>query len=347
MPVISFMPYFPNRIVNETYGAFTIWNWDNHKADYVSDLRMRDYLDKYFSIYKKPNGETEDRIAVISTTQEGALPEKLDGIKQRVGRFAESAMLAHLVTLPADSTGGLFATSSDNFVVLFQPFDIASEAVAIQSGSYVKTQWTAGNFAGLHFATPQYIPNPGVGVGDETLLIHLAGLCSNNSNEVERIFRSLYWVRSAFTNTDGHPYEARIVAMATAFEILLDVPEKEKGRHFSQSLNALLPPNKLPHSQKMLGAARNKKTVNDNDVGWWCRDFYDLRSSIVHGDEIQNANYFTNDVEKLRIALYLFIECVWGMLRKIDNAIEFDGLAFWIRADKWMNPLKLEHEAFY
>lgn len=344
MPVISFMPYFPDRTVNESYGDFTIWNWENHKANYVADPKMREYLDKYFAIYTKPNGETENRIAVISTAQEGALPEKLDGIKQRVGRLAESAMLAYLATLPVDSNGGLFAASSDNFAVMFQPFDIGSETVAIQSGSYIKTLWAAGSFSRLRFVTSQHIPDPGAGLGDKTLLTHLAGLSQNLSNEVERLFRSLYSVRSAFGNADDHPYEARIVSMATAFEILLNIPDgKGKGRYFSESLNALLPPNKLPRSSRLLG----KTMVDDNEVGWWCRDFYDLRSKIVHGNEIGSTEYLTNGVEKLRIALYLFVECVWGTLTKADKAIAFDYLSFWIRADRWLNALNLAREAFY
>jgi hypothetical protein len=195
--------------------------------------------------------------------------------------------------------------------------------------------------------TPHYIPDPGAGVGDKKLLGDLAKLCSNKSSEAERIFRSLYWVRSAFANADDHPYEARIVSMATAFEILLDIPEREKGRYFSELLNTLLPPNKLPRSEKMLGMGRKKKAVDDNDVGWWCRDFYDLRSRIVHGDEIPQADYFANGIEKLRIALYLFVECICGMLPKIDDSNEFDGLLFWIRATKWIDALKLGHEYFY
>jgi hypothetical protein len=111
MPVISFMPYFPDRMVNEKYGDFTIWNWESHKGQYITDPSMRAYLDKYFGIYETPEGAKENRIAIVSTGQGGALPEKLDGIKQQVGRLAEAAMLAHLTLLPSGSEGGLFATS--------------------------------------------------------------------------------------------------------------------------------------------------------------------------------------------------------------------------------------------
>jgi len=169
-----------------------------------------------------------------------------------------------------------------------------------------------------------------------------------DTDEVERIFRALDWLRFAFTNVDEHPYEARLVSMATAFEILLDIPDEQKAEHFSKLLNALLPPNSLPVTSRLVDRGKKgKKKVEDNQVGWWCRHLYELRSKIVHGDKVQRTDYFTNGVDDLKIALYLFVECIWGMLKRLGSVTDSDGLSFWFRAGTWIDILQLPHSAFY
>ena len=38
---MSFMPYFPNREVNERYRDLMIWNWEKYKAHYVTDVMIQ------------------------------------------------------------------------------------------------------------------------------------------------------------------------------------------------------------------------------------------------------------------------------------------------------------------
>lgn len=348
MPVISFMPYFPDRQVNETFGDFTIWNWQNYKTRYITDLATLRYLDAYFHIFRRPDNKPEDRIAVVSTTPDGILSEEPEALKWKIGRFAAAAMLAHLAQLPADRNAGMFASSSDNFLALMQPFNLSSTAIALQFGSYFRADWAASGFERLHFITPQYVPDPGAGLRDDELWGYLAILCSMDSDEIRRVFRALDWVRFAFTNFTEHPYEARIISMATAYEILLDMPEEQKAEHFSKLLNGLLPQNRLPVSRKLVDRGKKgKKVIDDNAVGWWCRHFYELRSRIIHGDKVQLLECFTDGADDLKVALDLFVECIWGLRGKLGIVTEIDDLGFWIRREKWINALKLPRDAFY
>ena len=88
--------------------------------------------------------------------------------------------------------------------------------------------------------------------------------------------------------------------------------------------------------------------VSDNEVGWWCRGFYDFRSRIVHGEEIRPEDFRnTRGVEHLRIGLSIFEECIrglfeeLGMIREEERAMEF----FW--HSHWREQLGLPDNVWY
>lgn len=337
------MPYFPNSSIDEQFGLFRLWNWYQYKDKYAKDKGALPLLNQYFSIYKKKGSELEERIAIIEYEHADPLSTELS---KEIGRFANAAMFSYLVAIPLTSNDGFFASSSDNFIAFRHAFD-SLLSVSLTFGSYVRTE-QAGSLDYLIFMTPQHVPDQSYGVGDHRILRQMVQLCEKDDLDTERLFRSLPWVGFAFSNAPGHLYESRIVAMTTAFEILLDMPEENKTHEFSERIRALLIPNKLPLSTRTrLTKAGNTKSETDDAVGWWCREFYGLRSKIVHGDQLQPTDYKTNDAENLRIALHLFRECVEGILVKLGimTATEREQ-QFWL-SQQWIDALNLPHGAFY
>jgi hypothetical protein len=164
------------------------------------------------------------------------------------------------------------------------------------------------------------------------MLTSLMSLCSDNSEPVMRLFRGLEWLKLTFMNYEGFQLEARPVAMCSAFETLLDFPERGKASYFAAKVNELLPPNHMPKTARQLG----KKMVDDTPVGWWCREFYDLRSRIVHGEQIQTTSWRNAlGAEQLLLSLRIFGECVWGLLvewgriPRDERMIEFMWRSHW------------------
>jgi hypothetical protein len=230
MNSISFMPYFPDPEVDETFGDFRLWNWLKWKTKYVSDPSLIAFLDPYFAIYKRADGKQEDRIAIVENTASGVPVGTLTLPPPELGRFTASAMLAHLALLPVDPHNALFVSSPDSFIAFYQPFDVNTPGgVSLEFGSYFKMHWAAADLKTLSFVTPQYILDPTPAVRDDSLLANLAKACGVINPELDRLFRSLDWVRFAFNNAPEYPFPARIVAMTTAFEILLDLPDEKKG----------------------------------------------------------------------------------------------------------------------
>jgi hypothetical protein len=184
------------------------------------------------------------------------------------------------------------------------------------------------------------MPDPTGCRHDGALLEHLAKIATEEGPVTQRIFRSLDWIRFAFSNFTELPYQARVVALVTAFEILLVLPQEGKGRHFSEAVNKLLPRNKLPTTQRTIGS----KEVVDNAVGWWCRDFYALHSKIVHGGPLHRNDFYSNEAEHLRIGLSLMGDCIVGLL-----ADRYTDLQRGLRVcqSDWLRWLGLSRDAWY
>jgi hypothetical protein len=96
-------------------------------------------------------------------------------------------------------------------------------------------------------------------------------------------------------------------------------------------VNRLLPPNKLPR------LTRPRFKFDDTEVGWWCRDFYDLRNRITHGARIHTTDLdATNGQEHLRIALSLFEECIYGLLVEWELLMEDDRMMEFMWRSHWI-----------
>jgi len=329
MPIVSFMPYFPDQRVDLSIAGFNVWNWWLHRERLISSTSIRAYLDRYFGLYRRTNGDGEQRIAIISREGLPTFPEEAQFAEREIGRFASALMASHLFELPVDRDIAWAICSSDNFTALYQAFNPASgdPAIAFTFGSYIRTMVT-GSWGHLTFTTPQFMPDLGPCRPQKAILSNLAALCSDVRDPANRLFRSLEWLRLAFANYEGLQPPVRIVAMCTAFETLLDFPDHEKGRHFAEAVNGYLPRNSLPRTTRALGPRR--VAVSDSEVGWWCRDFYDFRSRIVHGEEIRPEEFRSpRGVEQLRIALSIFEECIrglfveLGMMREEERGMEF------------------------
>lgn len=342
------MPWYPDPRVNKTVGGFHIWNWWQYRDQMVANANVRGYLDRYFSLFVQANSDRELRIAVISRVDRPCIPEAHDFSEKVFSHFVFAVMACHLFDLPYQPVGGWMACSSDNFAAFHKEFDPMNKTQlpSFLYGSYVKTT-VVGSWEHLRFTTPQYMPGPSPSPCEDDLLARLSTLCVGESEQTERLFRSLGWINLAFANYDGLRPDVRIVAMVTAFEILLDFPGEEKGRYFAETMNQLLPPNTLPTTTKPWG--RRGTPVTDNDVGWWCREFYDLRSKIVHGEVIRREDgyYQSTGVEHLRIGLSIFEEGIRGLLVRMGRMTEDDRRKrFWARPT-WREQLGLPNNVWY
>jgi len=344
MPIVSFMPFFPDERVDHVVGDFRVWNWATHRGR--ADDASGTYLERYFNLFVTSDGAPERRIAILSEANGNLFPDEAAFRGQEILRLAAALMACFLFRFPTGQDAGWAACSSDNFATFHQPFDAAGQnpGVGFEFGSYVRVR-VVGSWEHMRFATPQYIPRPTGCEFNNDMLNRLAGLFASQDLGTERIFRSFDWLRPAFANYDLE-YRSRVIAMATAFEILLGLPDHQKAAFFANRVNELLPPNCLPTSARPWGP-RNVQTT-DNEVGWWCRTFYDLRSRIVHGDAVPVTDFhFSPGVEHLQIALSLFEECVRGLLIEMGRMREAEREQYLLFEHPWRDKLGLPGNVWY
>jgi hypothetical protein len=122
MPIVSFMPYYPDKEVDRATAKFHVWNWWCHREKRVPDPSVRAYLDKYFALYRRADGGVEQRIAIISPGDVGTFPEEAEFAGRQISRFAKVVMASHLFELPVENNDGRAICTSDNFVALCQEF---------------------------------------------------------------------------------------------------------------------------------------------------------------------------------------------------------------------------------
>lgn len=337
---VSFIPYFPDEGINELIGEFRLWNWYRYSEQIVSDGKVWGWLSRYFGLYKTATGKAESRIAVVSPANGDLFPADQDLFKQ--SRFNNALMACYLFNLPLAQDWPVCL--ADNFTGLNQPFDEEQNdlTIAFKFGSYAQVAQT-GSWDYLRFATPQFVPDMGQCKPVNRLLGLLVGLCLDKSENTNRLFRSLEWLRMAFLNYENVPYDVRVVAMCSAFESLLDFPDFGKSEHFSKTVNGLLPANKIPTSSRQVG----KKILADTVVGWWCRDFYALRSKVVHGEEIDAREWqYATGAEHLKIAINIFEECLWGLVTNWGLLAPGERMEEFVWRSNWRDLLGVQMSAF-
>jgi hypothetical protein len=88
MPIISFMPYYPDETVDRTTANFRLWNWWGHREKRVPDLATHIYLDKYFALYRRADGGVERRVAILSPANLCSFSEQEQFTGRQINRFA-------------------------------------------------------------------------------------------------------------------------------------------------------------------------------------------------------------------------------------------------------------------
>ena len=129
---------------------------------------------------------------------------------------------------------------------------------------------------------------------------------------VERVWRSLELFRLAHLDEAHQTDDAKVVAMATAFESFFGLPDRGKQGEFAGKVGQLIPDGEMQHG---IRKTLKGKTINLSVPGCWAWDFYDLRSRLVHGDSVLPAAFTDpSGYPHLVVADLVFREC---MLREL------------------------------
>jgi len=128
----------------------------------------------------------------------------------------------------------------------------------------------------------------------------------------ERLFRSLEWFRFAHTESTTVSWLHKVVMMSTAFEILLQFPNRDQKMYFAQQIDKRL---RLKDSIVAKRADAKGKEYEGCLAAWWAWDFYHLRGRIVHGNAVTAQDQQYKDwISHLNVADLVLLELVKKLL---------------------------------
>ncbi len=280
------------------------------RLDSIPEPVVREYLRRYFPRYTDVDGMPVGAIALA--THRGKVgfgrhtPEEKQALQRAVTALAIAFMVeAWRVELCHEHLMGV--PSADSFQLIFQHFAAGSNFVAVDAGRSTQV-WCLDE---MSFTRPWSALRVW-GQPDRYALEGLGSLLDKPdvapSEFVERVWRSLEWFRLAHLDEANQTDDAKVVAMATAFESFFGLPDRGKQAEFAERVGRLVRDDEMQHGSRQ---AFKGKTINLSLAGCWAWDFYDLRSRLVHGNAVL-PGAFTDALgfPHLGVADLVFRECV-------------------------------------
>ena len=271
---------------------------------------VREYLGRYFPRYVEVDGEPIRVIVVARHTGVTGLryhtpPERLD--LTRAASALSLSGITEALTVRIVHHNEVPVPSADSFQLIFQRFTAGSRFVAVTAGRSHHV-WPLDK---VTFTRP-WAASSVFGGADRHLLEALGTLLLTPGRFapefVQRVWHSVEWFRLAHLDGADQTDEAKLVAMATAFESLFGLAISSKQEAFAKRVESRVTDAEMDCDVRV---KRNGKAINLSLAGCWAWDFYELRSRLVHGDAIPAHAFNTaHGTPHLVVADLAFRECL-------------------------------------
>jgi len=286
----------------------------NKAFEKIEDSSIKEHLTKIFKSYVDHQGKPVESIllCIYSNIDFHYLTEE----EYNILRNAVNVLVFCTIT-PATKRAvcvdnfSIGPPSTEIFQVITQNFQPGIDHITVQAGSSISGGWEIGE---ITFSKPWAIGGS-FGTPDKELV---QGFCkvfdAKFSGDVcERFFRSLEWFRMSHVENSEVSILSKIVMMATAFEILLQVPNiSNKKQWIAEEIEK-----RISNSDFLMETRTDPKGYDYtySKVAWWSWDFYKIRNSIVHGDYVKPEciQYYAPGIKWLThliVADLVFWECV-------------------------------------
>lgn len=295
-------------------GPVTFWPLSSLTAKQVPDEALLSHLHRYFRCYVDHRGKPVDTITLCS---HGSLDfRQLTPVEREHVRAAVDALTISVIG-PATQTGvcmennSMAPPSADRYQLVGQNLTPVNGSITVQAGNTLSGGYKISE---ISFPKPWSMGGPCPKTDSKWLAAFDRLFAIQDHVEAKnRLFRSLQWFRMAHIESDDVSELSRIVMMATAFEILLAIPQgSNKKEKMADEIEK-----RCGRSDSLQETRQDKKGEDHTraKIGWWAWDFYELRNRIVHGNEIQanellypapNMDWITHRI----VAALVFWECI-------------------------------------
>jgi len=317
---VAFMPYLPVEIGFEI-GDYKIWSFYDHDNDLIENHTIKEQLKNYFSRYFEFKFDRNSRIHEESLTKIYIISPK-DFI---IGRdvFSPSQMndiksISHIMAFSSIFETGFGAASSDPFVVYIQSIKKGQEGLRVWHKYFT-------NYRLFKILKPLHIDSPIMPYRNSKLSISLAKSIKTRdaNNTIKRILRSVELIFHTKTFGEMITDEHRLLTLVMAFEVLLNFENKKQFVETLEEYIIEYEPIKSTRTINLPG--RGEIEVEKSKTCWWAYDLYDLRSQIIHGEDVDwKIDEYGNIWTRIEFAGCLF-KRLYKIFLKENNLWEEDS----------------------
>ena len=251
----------------------------------ILDVPTRKHLRRYFRSYVDHEGRAAKTIAICSHGPRGLrllCDDERWNIRAAVDALAFSCICPATIAAVNVRNNSVGPPSAELFQLVGTTVVPGDDNLAVSAGSGLHGGWMLGE---ISFAMP-WSTGGGIAIPNQRVVEALSKLllCDPGGSARERIMRSLEWFRFAHIDSEEVSCLSRIVMMATAFEILLEVPScADKSDWIANEVAGRCATDDSIFDTAYEG--RRGPTARPG-VARWAYGFYKIRNEIVHGDEV-------------------------------------------------------------
>lgn len=295
-------------------GPVIFWPFTAMAANKIKEPSVREQLQRYFGCYVDHHGRPVSTVTICSygTVNFRKLRRtQANAVRAAVDALIYSVVSPNVKVAVSANNRSMGPPSADRYQLLAQNLISGDDHIAVRAGNLVSGGWKIGE---LVFPQPWHLGGA-FGAPDGELIEGWGKLFATSfpSEIRERLFRSLEWFRLSHTESDEVSVLSKIVMMATAFEILLQIPNvPNKKKWIAEDVVKRCA---TPKSLKATRHDKKGKPCTYPKIAWWAWDFYELRNKIVHGDVVppKLLRYQTSKrkwLTHLIVADIVFSECI-------------------------------------
>ncbi len=289
---ISLLPWL--ELVDIQIGNAIFWKYD---TSVISDGDTKAYLDEYVRCYVDKHQKPVKTLSIASYKYKNYF-EPLTAEEYQELNFARNILCFLCVgeqsrIALANKNSSIGPPSSDIFDMVSQNFIPGTKDIAVKSGSMTSGGWTLDE---IHFQEPWSTGGFFKNLNRHVLeAINKLLTLPEHEDFKNRLLRSSEWFRLAHLENGSISPFFRAVMMATAFEIIFDIPNvRDKAGFLSDKIDETIARDSFIQATRQYGK-NNEKSKTRSVAAWWGWDFYKLRNSVVHGDNIPMSDLIYSD----------------------------------------------------
>ena len=306
--------YLPWADLDEGFGVgpVSFWPFYAKAEEKIPDAQMRADLTRFFETFVDNVGKPVETVLACSVGNveyRRFTPEEGRAIGEAVDCLAFAAIATGTKNGVCANNNSMAPPSADRFDLVARWVSPAHDGLVLKTENSTQ-YWSHGEYK-----ITQPVSRGGSFCGSYASLLEGLGrvFAADFPADVrERLFRALEWFRFAHTESTAVSWLHKVVMMSTAFEILLEFPERGQTAYFAEQIDKRL---RLRDSFLVKRTDGKGKEHEACMAAWWAWDSYDLRSRIVHGEAVKAEDLQYKDwITHLIVADLVLLELVKRLL---------------------------------